>query len=120
HKVTISRAFHMSVTEVTNAQFEMFDAAHKKFRGKDGVSKGDDEPVTFVTWQQAVDFCTWLTKKEGKLYRLPTEAEWEYACRAGTTTLFSTGATLTAAQANLGRTKDGQPRLTTVPVGSYP
>ena len=98
----------MGATEVTNAQYEQFDAEHKKLRGRDGVSKGDDEPVTFVTWQQGVAFCEWLSKKEGKPYRLPTEAEWEYACRAGTTTPFNTGDTLTAEQANIGLTADGK------------
>ena len=119
HKVTISRAFYMGVTEVTNAQYEQFAPDHKKFRGKDGVSKADDEPVTFVTWQRACEFCEWLSKKEGKFYRLPTEAEWEYACRAGTTTPFNTGATLTAEQANIGLTKTGKLQQATVPVCSY-
>ena len=109
----------MGATEVTNAQYEQFDPDHKKLRGRDGVSKADDEPVTFVTWQQAVAFCEWLSKKEGKPYRLPTEAEWEYACRAGTATPFHTGDTLTAEQANIGLTADGKPQPTTVPVGSY-
>jgi formylglycine-generating enzyme len=118
HKVKITRAFDLGVTEVTNAQFEQFDPNHKRFRGKTGVSKTDDEPVTFVTWHQAVAFCDWLSKKEGKQYRLPTEAEWEYACRAGTSTPFATGDTFTAEQANIGLTKDGKPQ-TTVPVGSY-
>ena len=89
HKVKIASAFYLGVHEVTNAQYEQFDPEHKKLRGKHGATKDDDEPVTFVTWQQAVDFCEWLSKKEGKPYRLPTEAEWEYACRAGTTTPFS-------------------------------
>src|SRR3954467_7792887 len=110
HKVKITREFLMSTTEVTNAQYEQFDPEHKKFRGKDGVSQADDEPVTFVTWHQAVAFCEWLSKKESETYRLPTEAEWENACRAGTETPFNTGDTLTAEQANIGQVvKDGKP-----------
>jgi formylglycine-generating enzyme required for sulfatase activity len=53
--------------------------------------QADDEPVVQVSWNDAVAFCLWLTKTEGVVYRLPTEAEWEYACRAGTTTLWSSG-----------------------------
>jgi formylglycine-generating enzyme required for sulfatase activity len=119
HPVRISKPFHMGVHEVTNAQYERFDPAHKKTRGRHGATKGDDEPVTFVTWQQAMDFCRWLSKKEGKPYRLPTEAEWEYACRAGTTTPFSTGERLSPDQANLGTTPDGEPRPSAMKVGSY-
>ncbi len=118
HRVTISRAFYLGTCEVTNAQYERFDPAHKKDRGKGGVSAADNEPVVFVTWQQAVDYCAWLTKQEGKPYRLPTEAEWEYACRAGTTSAFNTGASLTPEQANLGVAADGK-ALKTVTVGSY-
>src|SRR5580692_10330085 len=102
HKVKITKAFDLGATEVTNAQYEQFDPDHKKYRGKNGVSTADDEPVTYVTWQQAVDFCKSLSKKESKSYRLPTEAEWEYACRAGTTTRYHTGDKITAEQANLG------------------
>jgi formylglycine-generating enzyme required for sulfatase activity len=91
HTVTISRPFHMSATEVTNAQYEQFDPEHKNLRGKRGLSKGDDEAVVFVSWRDAARFCQWLSTKEGKPYRLPTEAEWEYACRADTTTAFHTG-----------------------------
>jgi len=94
HKVNITRPFSMAVTEVTNAQYEQFDAEHRKLRGKLGFSKQDDEAVVFVSWHEAVKFCEWLSKKEGKAYRLPTEAEWEYACRAGATSAYHTGETL--------------------------
>jgi formylglycine-generating enzyme len=95
HEVEITQPFYMAVTEVTNAQYEQFDPAHKDLRGhKPGISEKDDDAVVFVSWHDAVAFCAWLTEREGKPYRLPTEAEWEYACRAGTTTLYSTGDTL--------------------------
>jgi formylglycine-generating enzyme required for sulfatase activity len=91
HPVEISKPFLMGATEVTNAQYEQFDPSHKKRRPQKRVSGEDDDAVVNVSWADAVRFCQWLSQKEGKPYRLPTEAEWEYACRAGTTTLFSTG-----------------------------
>ncbi|MBI3881976.1 MAG: SUMF1/EgtB/PvdO family nonheme iron enzyme [Verrucomicrobia bacterium] len=88
HRVSISTAFHIGATEVTLGQFRQFKPNHAGERG------AADDAVTGVSWHDAVRFCEWLSKKDGKTYRLPTEAEWEYACRAGTTTLFHTGDTL--------------------------
>lgn len=94
HQVRITKPFYMGVTEVTNAQYEQFNLEHKKYRGRRGFSNEDDEAVVFVSWHDAGRFCQWLSEKEGKPYRLPTEAEWEYACRAGTTTAYHTGESL--------------------------
>ena len=94
HQVTLSTPFYMGVFEVTNGQYEAFQPAHSELRGKLGFSKEDEEAVVFVSWHDATRFCEWLSQREGIPYRLPTEAEWEYACRAGTTTHFHTGDTL--------------------------
>jgi formylglycine-generating enzyme required for sulfatase activity len=117
HGVRITKPFYMGQYEVTLGQFLTFyhDAKHKidverggfpiwgydkeghvvesnKWRPwAPGWTIGMDHPAIYVTWNDATAFCRWLSKKEGKTYRLPTEAEWEYACRAGSTSRYSFG-----------------------------
>lgn len=80
HSVTIRKSFYLSETEITQRQWTALLGTTKSF------FKGDSLPVERVSWNEAVAFCAALSQKEGKEYRLPTEAEWEYACRAAADT----------------------------------
>jgi len=90
HEVILTTSFKMGVHEVTQAQYEQVMGVNPS------EFKGADNPVEKVSWDDAVEFCRRLSdlpaeKSAGHVYRLPTEAEWEYACRAGTTTKYSFG-----------------------------
>lgn len=75
-----------------SARGDAFEGRDRKYSWRNpGFAQTDDHPVTNVTWNDAVAMAKWLTEKEGVRYRLPTEAEWEYACRAGTRTRYSSG-----------------------------
>jgi formylglycine-generating enzyme required for sulfatase activity len=76
-RVTLTRAFRIAATEVTQRQWLTLMPQNPS------PKTGDDLPVTSVSWKEAQEFCLKLSEKEGARYRLPTEAEWEYACRAG-------------------------------------
>lgn len=118
HRVKISRPFYLGQYEVTLGQFRQFvtDDGYKTDAETDGKGgygvnaetgefrqapeynwrnpgfrQTDEHPVINVTWDDARKFCEWLSRKEGSSYRLPTEAEWEYSCKAGTNSLWSHG-----------------------------
>jgi len=90
HQVTLTKPFYMGRTEVTQGQWKKVMGT-EPWKGKAYVQEGDDYPAVYVSWDDAVEFCKKLSAMEGKVYRLPTEAEWEYACRGGTKTAFYFG-----------------------------
>ncbi len=99
HEVTISKDYYLGVTEVTQGQYEKVMGTNPSYFQKQIVRKSDTSmyPVEQVSWGDAVEFCKKLSdlpeeKRAGRVYRLPTEAEWEYACRAGGKTAYSFGA----------------------------
>jgi len=90
HQVRITKPFYLGVHEVTQGQYEAVMGS-RPWSGKRYAKEGADYPASYVTWEDAVAFCEKLSAKEGRTYRLPTEAEWEYACRAGSSTRFFFG-----------------------------
>jgi eukaryotic-like serine/threonine-protein kinase len=120
HQVNVPE-FYLGQTLVTQAQWTAIMSNNPAY------FKGNDKlPVEQVSWLDAVDFCQKLSQKTGRTYRLPSEAEWEYACRAGTITPFAFGETITPAVVNYdgnypyGGAAKGRYRQKTTPVGSFP
>jgi formylglycine-generating enzyme required for sulfatase activity/uncharacterized caspase-like protein len=127
HQVAVS-PFWMGKYAVTQAQWQAVAALPKVERDLDADPsnfKGENRPVEQVSWQDATEFCARLSKHTGREYRLPSEAEWEYACRSGTTTPFHFGETITTDIANYdgnytyGGGPKGQYREETTAVGSF-
>ncbi|MCX5980966.1 MAG: bifunctional serine/threonine-protein kinase/formylglycine-generating enzyme family protein [Nostocales cyanobacterium LacPavin_0920_SED1_MAG_38_18] len=119
HQVTVP-SFCMGKYELTQAQYQAIVGNNPaKF-------KGDNRPVENVSWDDAVAFCQKLSQRTGKKYRLPSEAEWEYACRAGTTTPFYFGESITPELVNCdgnypyASAPEGQYRQQTTDVGTFP
>ena len=118
HQVTVP-SFFMGKYPVTQAQYQAIMGTNPSY------FKGSNRPVEQVSWNNAVAFCEKLSQKTGKTYRLPSEAEWEYACRAGTTTPFHFGETITTDLANYdgnytyGQGTKGVYREETREVGSF-
>jgi formylglycine-generating enzyme required for sulfatase activity len=121
HKITLTKGFYMGVYTVTQEQWQVVMGRNPShFKGEKNL------PVETVSWDDCQEFIKRLRETDKKRYRLPTEAEWEYCCRAGTTTPFHFGATISADQANYfgkyvyGNGKKGVFRAKTTPVGSFP
>ncbi|MFN6539926.1 MAG: SUMF1/EgtB/PvdO family nonheme iron enzyme [Nostoc sp. EkiNYC01] len=128
HEVTVE-SFFMGKYPITQAQWRRVAALPKVKRDLEADPsrfKGDKRPVERVSWNDAVEFCDRLSKYTNKQYRLPSEAEWEYACRAGTTTPFHFGDTITTELANYNGNytyasePKGKNRQETTQVGSFP
>jgi formylglycine-generating enzyme required for sulfatase activity len=128
HSVTV-RPFFISMFPVTQAQWRSIaslPAVNRELDPTPSRFKAKDRPVEMVSWEDAIEFCDRLSQRNGRTYRLPTEAEWEYACRAGTTTPFHYGETLTPDIANyngnhtFGAGPKGVYREETTPVGIFP
>ena len=120
-KITLTRGLYLGVYSVTQEEWQAVMGNNPShFKGAKNL------PVEQVSWTDCQEFCKRLSEKEKKPYRLPTEAEWEYACRAGTTTAFHTGETISTEQANYngnftyGKGQQGVYREKTTPVGSFP
>ena len=117
HQVDVSK-FFMGRYPVTQSQWRVVAAIRKVEIDLDPSPfrfKGDNLPVEQVSWYESVEFCQRLARHTGRAYRLPTEAEWEYACRAGTTTPFNCGDTISTEAANY----DGNYAYGDSPLGDY-
>ena len=88
HLVKITKPYYLSVCEVTQQQYENVMGT-RPWQGNPLVEEGPNYAATYIAWKDAVEFCRKLSEQENVEYRLPTEAEWEYACRAGTTKAYS-------------------------------
>lgn len=127
HRVKLP-SFYMSKHPITQSQWAAVAALPKLQRDLNPLPsyfRGGDLPVESVSWLDAVEFCDRLTQKTGRQYQLPSEAQWEYACRAGTKTPFSTGETITSQMADYVGTYTynaevaGEYRQSTTPVGKF-
>ena len=127
HDVTLPNNFAMAVYEVSFAEYDRYvQATGARPLDDEGWGRGD-RPVINLDWEEARAYARWLSEQTGRSYRLPTEAEWEYAARAGTTTKYSWGNEASHEQANYGTDKccaglaQGSDRWEyTAPVGSFP
>ncbi len=113
HTVKIEQPFYIGKLEVTQAQWQAVVGSNQS------EFKGDPTaPADSIARRDAVKFCQYATQRTNRVFRLPTEAEWEYACRAGTSTAFSCGAALTTTQATF-KAAEGDKPLRTTPAGSH-
>lgn len=112
--------FHMSKYKITFDEYDVFVNATGYAKPNDKGWGRDKRPVIGVTWNDAVAYAEWLSEQTGKHYRLPTEAEWEYAARAGTTTKYWWGDTIGHNKANCGGCGSLWDYKKTAPVGSFP
>ncbi|MDY6901608.1 MAG: SUMF1/EgtB/PvdO family nonheme iron enzyme [Cyanobacteriota bacterium] len=128
HQVTV-KPFYMGKFTITQAQWKVIAELPKierKLKLDPAYFKGDNRPVERVSWYDVIEFCSRLSEATGKKYRLPSEAEWEYACRAGTITPFHYGETITGELANYDASftyadePKGEWREQTIPVGQFP
>jgi len=127
HQVTI-KPFFMGKYPITQAQWQAvvsLPQVNRELNPDPSRFKGSNLPIERISWYEAVEFCDRLSQKTGKLYHLPSEAQWEYACRAGTTTSFHFGETITGDLANYDASETyanepkGEYRGKTTPVGSF-
>ncbi|MGF1477967.1 MAG: formylglycine-generating enzyme family protein [Cyanophyceae cyanobacterium] len=118
HRVTLPTFFFIGRYPITQAQWRAVASLpliNRKLEPDPSIFEGDNRPVENVSWYEAVEFCDRLSRHTGREYRLPTEAEWEYVCRAGTTTPYYFGDTITSELANYERNREE-----TSPVEEYP